>query len=347
MNDYPCDLDNASASLARLTKCVSAAARETLPIKRPKPLRKRKVSQRTKIWFEERRRNFNKLSEQERRESTRIFRRYYHLNPGMTVGTGGHNVRMAKFEYADDAALIDEDAGQATARVTWLAAGSIADAAMIISTKKSKVMHNHKTTRTSATTEADVAKLNLVHPCESSTREFTKLRGQKKHMARWSVGGHTQRSCVGYLTNRAVKSSKRRAAEASLDQVAIDSDPPLENVPHFQYLGSRLQGDGSDEADVGHRLEIAVGVQLFEPPVGRPLTITQNKTSAVPSLYVLVPHTLLQGLNPQSNGDLIDKRVQQQVSARNDGRCVHAACATLGMCYACLPTGWCDAHSWH
>ncbi len=39
--------------------------------------------------------------------------------------------------------------------------------------------------------------------------------------------------------------------------MVIGSDPPLENVPHFQYLGSRLQGDGSDEADVGHRLEIA------------------------------------------------------------------------------------------
>ena len=43
MNDYPCDLDNASASLARLTKCVSAAARETLPVKQPKPLRNRAV----------------------------------------------------------------------------------------------------------------------------------------------------------------------------------------------------------------------------------------------------------------------------------------------------------------
>ena len=187
----------------------------------------------------------------------RIFRLYDQVNPGMTVGTGAHTVRMAKFEYADDAALIDEDAGQATARVTSLAAGSIADAAMIISTKKSKVMHIHKTTRASATTEADVAKLNLVHRCESCTREFTKLRGLKMHMARWCDGGRTQRSRVGSLTDKAVKSSKRRAAEASLDKVAIGSDPPLENVPHFQYLGSRLQGDGSDEADVGHRLEIA------------------------------------------------------------------------------------------
>ena len=77
------------------------------------------------------------------------------------------------------------------------------------------------------------------------------------HMARWCDGGRTQRSRVGSLTDKAVKSSKRRAAEASLDKVVIGSDPPLENVPHFQYLGSRLQGDGSDEADVGHRLEIA------------------------------------------------------------------------------------------
>ena len=104
---------------------------------------------------------------------------------------------------------------------------------------------------------ADVAKLNLVHKCESCARELTKLRGLKIHMTRWCDGGRTQRSRVGSLTDKAVKSSKRRAAEASLDKVAIGSDLSLENVPHFQYLGSKLQGDGSNEADVGHRLEIA------------------------------------------------------------------------------------------
>ena len=88
----------------------------------------------------------------------------------MTVGTGAHTIRIgiAKFECADDAR-------QATARVTPLATGSIADAAIIISGKKNKVMHIHKTTRTSATTEADVAKLNLVHKCESCTRECAKV----------------------------------------------------------------------------------------------------------------------------------------------------------------------------
>ena len=52
--------------------------------------------------------------------------------------------------------------------------------------------------------------------------------------------------------------------------------------------------------------------------MGRPPTIANNETPAVPSLCVLVPHTLLRGKDPQSNRDPIDKRVQQQVSARND-----------------------------
>ena len=68
-----------------------------------------------------------------------------------------------------------------------------------------------------------------------------------------------QRSRVGSLTDKTVKSSKRRAAiaEASIDKMIIGSDPPLENVLHFEYLGRGLQCDGSDEADVRHRLEIA------------------------------------------------------------------------------------------
>ena len=80
---------------------------------------------------------------------------------------------------------------------------------MIISTKKSKVMHIHKTTRTSATTEADVAKLNLSYKCESCGREFTKLRGLNIHMARWCDEERTQRSRV----------------YASLDKVVIGGGP--------------------------------------------------------------------------------------------------------------------------
>ena len=42
-----------------------------------------------------------------------------------------------------------------------IAKGSLEEAAMVISIRKSKVMHIQKKTRVSATTEADVASLNL------------------------------------------------------------------------------------------------------------------------------------------------------------------------------------------
>ena len=86
MDESPYYLDNASASLTRLTMCISTAAEETLPVKQPKPFRKREVSQHTKLLFEERHRNFHKLNELERRELTRAiatsnrddYRQYIH-----------------------------------------------------------------------------------------------------------------------------------------------------------------------------------------------------------------------------------------------------------------------------
>ena len=64
------------------------------------------------------------------------------LHAGVTVGSGDSSMKMSKFEYADDAArLVDDDAATATTRVTAIAAGSLNDAAMVISEKKSKAMH--------------------------------------------------------------------------------------------------------------------------------------------------------------------------------------------------------------
>ena len=59
-------------------------------------------------------------------------------NPGVAVGVGGIKTVMSKFEYADDAALVDAATG--TARVTALAAGSLTDAAIAISQANSKVI---------------------------------------------------------------------------------------------------------------------------------------------------------------------------------------------------------------
>ena len=100
---------------------------------------------------------------------------------------------------------------------------------MVISIRKSKVMHVHTKTRVSATTEADVASLNLKHKCSACAREFTKQRGLSIHMARWCDGGRTQRSRLGTLTDKAVKTAKRRAAEATLGKVQIENNV-LDNV---------------------------------------------------------------------------------------------------------------------
>ena len=117
-------------------------------------------------------------------------------------------------------------------------------------------MHIHRTRRVDATTEEDVTALTLAHKCESCGREFTKQRGLKIHMARWCDGGRTQRSRRGTLTDTAVKTAKRRAAEATLAKVSIGDDI-IENVLTFEYLGSRLQCDGDDLVDVRHRMDIA------------------------------------------------------------------------------------------
>ena len=88
---------------------------------------------------------------------------------------------MSKFEYADDAALVDDDAVTATDRVTAIASGSLNYAACVrvfvcacarvcvcaISRKKSKAMHMHMypTTRASEIKEAEVVALK--HVCDS------------------------------------------------------------------------------------------------------------------------------------------------------------------------------------
>ena len=75
-------------------------------------------------------------------------------------------------------------------------------------------------------------------------------------MARWCDGGRTQRSRLGTLTDKAVKTANRRAAEATLGKVQIENNV-LDNVYPFEYLGSRLQCGGDDEADVRYCMDIA------------------------------------------------------------------------------------------
>ena len=104
----------------------------------------------------------------------KIFSLHDVADSGMVAGEAESAILMSKFEYADDAPLVDENAVLASTRVTALATGSMMDAAMLISIKMSEAMHVHKPMRVDATTEVDVATLGLSHKCDSYGREFTK-----------------------------------------------------------------------------------------------------------------------------------------------------------------------------
>ena len=60
-------------------------------------------------------------------------------------------------------------------------------------------------------------------------------------MARWCDGGRTQRSRLGTLTDKAVKTAKRRVAEAALDRVYVGNEA-LDNVLHLEYHGRHTGG---------------------------------------------------------------------------------------------------------
>ena len=161
-----------------------------------------------------------------------IFRLHDAHAAGVIVGAGDSATTMSMFEYADDAALIDEDATTA---------------------RKSMAMHIHPTTRVSATREAEVVVLQLKHACDRCSRMFPTQRGLKIHVSRWCDGGLTQRSRRGSLADKAVTTRKKRNAETLLSHVHVGQSA-LENVYSFEYLGARLQCDGADDADVIHRM---------------------------------------------------------------------------------------------
>ena len=161
---------------------------------------------------------------------------------------------------------MDENASKASERVTAIAIGSRADAAMDVSIPKTKAMHIHKKSRVSATTASDIAELKLKHVCPECNRGFTKPRGLARHRALGGTEGgswclhdpaHAEtRSRAGTLTDKAVQRKKRIAKENELEHVTVE-DNEIENVYSFVYLGSLCQCDGEDMADVKHRMDIA------------------------------------------------------------------------------------------
>ena len=175
---------------------------------------------------------------------------------GVTVGDHPNQVTVQTLEYADDAGLLDENTENASARVTAIAIGSRNDAAMEISKRKTKALHIHSREAVSETSEHEVVALNLKHKCPDCDRTFPKARSLSIHRARWCTHGQLTRSRKGSLADKAVQYQKRKAKESLRSHVVIENEE-IENVYNFEYLGSLIQGDGEDDADVNHRMNLA------------------------------------------------------------------------------------------
>ena len=186
----------------------------------------------------------------------RIFQQHYIPDAGVTVGDEPHQVEVSSLEFADDAGLVDEDEQAASTRITAIAIGSRMDAAMEISKPKTKALHIHRRIQVSETTEQEIVALGLKFRCEDCNLTFTKQRGLSIHRSRWCTQGRKVRSRKGTLADKAAQLEKRKLAERQRGHVSIEGED-IENVYSFTYLGSLIQCDGDDTADVSHRMNLA------------------------------------------------------------------------------------------
>ena len=186
----------------------------------------------------------------------RIFAKHDIPGAGVTVGKSPYEVLVSELAYADDAGMLDADTETASVRLTAISNGSEADASMEVSLPKTKGMHVHAREKVSDTVEAEVEAMKFKYKCPDCPRTFPTQRGQRIHTKRWCDGGKTVRSRKGSLADKAVQLSKRIALEAGRSHVKVN-DTEIENVHSFIYLGAKQQGDGDEEVDVKHRMDIA------------------------------------------------------------------------------------------
>ena len=88
-----------------------------------------------------------------------IFTKHDTPGAGVTVGESPYAILISKLEYAYDTAMMHEDKGTASVRLTAISNGSQADASMEISLTKTMDMHVYAKEKVTDTTEAEVVAL--------------------------------------------------------------------------------------------------------------------------------------------------------------------------------------------
>ena len=187
-----------------------------------------------------------------------IFRRHDVHSEG--VGGSPLNCpQVSKLEYADDAALLNQDTTDASARITTLANGGTEEASLNISIKKTKVMPIQRYEPVSETIEEEVMALKLKHKCPICERTFPTQRGMRIHQNHPKIPcekGRPPASRKGSLADKLVNKAKKVKQAQAMPHVTLN-EHQLENVLNFDYLGCRTSGDGDDKADMQQRMNIA------------------------------------------------------------------------------------------
>ena len=98
------------------------------------------------------------------------------------VRCGSKILKIKVLGYADDAALVAEDAETMTARLTAIADTSVQEADMVVNMQKTFTQHVHERKEITVTKEEVMAvEAGYEHKCDFCTRRFKTRRGMLIH----------------------------------------------------------------------------------------------------------------------------------------------------------------------
>ena len=170
---------------------------------------------------------------------------------------------ISDIEYADDAALPDEDVDTSSRRLTHFAAKADEEAGMEISIPKTKAQHIMHNPPVSATTEEDIEhfNLNFKFKCDKCDMSYPTQHGLSVHKGRKFCKKRKNAkkpSRKGTVADRIVQKRKKEEQQKNYPKVKIGNDE-IENVLNFEYLGADVPNDGDPEVPVVHRCNVAWG----------------------------------------------------------------------------------------
>ncbi len=99
----------------------------------------------------------------------RIFQRHNTSNAGVSLTP---SIRLNKLEYSGHVGFMDENATDASGRLSKLSDRANSEGGLIIAVQKSFAQHIQKAQRVSRTTEEDIDAMDFIFKCDNCNRKF-------------------------------------------------------------------------------------------------------------------------------------------------------------------------------